>query len=164
MLLACTLTFVVPKGQFRFAPGDVPHPPVQLIFTNEHRLGSANPSCAAVRLAPSAVLPLTVSCPAFNTGNVACADAIASARPAPTVRSGAVADNGNAPFSSRFRNRTRAVAASVPLLAGAVATRADAALSRRGLPPVTSDIAAWRAELASLLARDVSSGQRVLTS
>jgi beta-N-acetylhexosaminidase len=58
----------------------------------------------------------------------------------------------------------RAVAASVPLLAGAVATRADAALSRRGLPPVTSDIAAWRAELASLLAQDVSSGQRVLTS
>ena len=63
----------------------------------------------------------------------------------------------------------RAVAASVPLLAGEAAARADAALSLRGRPPVTPDIAAWRAELEMLLAQnlldqDMPSGRRVLTS
>ena len=58
----------------------------------------------------------------------------------------------------------RAVAASVPLLAGEAAARADAALSLRGRPPVTPDIAAWRAELEMLLAQNMPSDRRVLTS
>ena len=58
----------------------------------------------------------------------------------------------------------RAVATAVPPLAGAAAAGADAALSRRGQPSVTPDIAAWRAEFANLLAQDMSSDRRVLTS
>jgi beta-N-acetylhexosaminidase len=56
----------------------------------------------------------------------------------------------------------RAVAAEAPLLAGKAAARADVALSRRGRA-VAPDTAAWRAELASLLAQDMPSSRRVLT-
>src|SRR5438132_640963 len=57
-----------------------------------------------------------------------------------------------------------AVAAAVPLLAGTAAASADAALSRRGPPPVTPDTTAWRAELEELLAQDIARRRRVLTS
>jgi beta-N-acetylhexosaminidase len=55
------------------------------------------------------------------------------------------------------------VAAAVPVLAGEAATRADAALGRRG-PAWKQDLAALRAELANLLAQDDLAGQRVASS
>ena len=71
LLLADTLSFVVPNPQFRVEPGAVPHPPVQFSAVRGHWLGSEKPICAADRLAPSGVFPHTVrlAVPA-NTGSV----------------------------------------------------------------------------------------------
>jgi beta-N-acetylhexosaminidase len=57
----------------------------------------------------------------------------------------------------------REVAAAVPLLAGAAAERADAALARRG-QSVPGDVAAWRAEFACLMAQDWPAGARAVTA
>src|SRR6266550_8650688 len=57
----------------------------------------------------------------------------------------------------------REIAAAVPLLAGAAAERADAALARRG-QPVPGDVAAWRAEFACLMAQDWPAGARAVTA
>ena len=63
LLLAATLTFVVPKGQVMVDPGEVPHPPVQLSRVNGHAVGSENPNWAGETLAPAGDVPLTVSVP-----------------------------------------------------------------------------------------------------
>ena len=75
LLLACTLTLLVPNGQFSVAPGETPHPPVQFKAVKGQWSGSENPSCEGVRLAPSWVLPLTASVVGpCNTGRVCSAD------------------------------------------------------------------------------------------
>ena len=58
----------------------------------------------------------------------------------------------------------RAVAAAAPLLAGAAAARADAALALRRPPSAPSGAPAWRAELAELLAQDSASDRKVATA
>jgi beta-N-acetylhexosaminidase len=57
----------------------------------------------------------------------------------------------------------QAVAGAVPRLAGAAATRAEAALRRRRQPD-TQEIARLRAELAALLAQQLPAGQTMATS
>src|SRR5947209_8761175 len=58
----------------------------------------------------------------------------------------------------------RAVAAAAPLLSGAAAARADAALALRRPPSAPSDVPAWRAELAELLALGSASEPKVATA
>src|SRR4029077_14070520 len=62
LLLAATLIVFVPAGHVIVEPGDVPHPPVQVMVVSEHEFGSTNPSCAALSAAPNVVFASNVSC------------------------------------------------------------------------------------------------------
>src|SRR5882672_10526097 len=97
LLLADTLTRVVPNGQLSAEPGDVPHPPVHDSLVTPHWFGSVNPSCDGESAAPSSVLPLTVSAAdPPNTGSVFWTEANASARPDPKTLSGPALLSGTA--------------------------------------------------------------------
>ena len=82
LLLADTLTLLVPNEQSSVAPGDVPQPPVQLNLTRGQCSGSVNPSCVGDRLAPIGVFPPTVMVAGpWNAGSIFWTAANASARP-----------------------------------------------------------------------------------
>ena len=109
MLLADTLTFVVPNGQLIVEPGDVPQPPVHDSRVTAHCDGSVNPSWAGEIVAPSGELPLTVMLPLpRNCGSVFCSDASASARPDPNTLSGAASLSGVALATTKLRSVPRA--------------------------------------------------------
>jgi hypothetical protein len=86
LLLAPTLTLVVPNGHVIVEPGLEPHPPVHVSRVIGHWLGSLKPSCDGDRLAPPGVLPLTTSAGGpVSAGSAFFTDAKAFVRPDPNV-------------------------------------------------------------------------------
>src|SRR5437899_6382369 len=141
LLLADTLTLVVPNGHEIVEPGDVPQPPDHERRVSEQPFGSENPSWSAVSVAPSGELPLTVvAADPRNTGSVFCADARASARPYPNTLSGTTSLTCAAFLTIKSRSVVRAVPASSA--DGPPATRHGAACSTSAAMPATCGAAA----------------------
>src|SRR5262249_40064642 len=85
LLLAWTVTLLLPAGQVSVAPGDVPQPPVQLSVVRLHEFGSTKPSCVGVIDAPNVVLAskLRLAAVPVRAGITVRIAWNASARPAP---------------------------------------------------------------------------------
>src|SRR5262249_44265334 len=142
LLLALTVTEFVPVGHVILAPGDVPHPPVQLSVVSAHEFGSTNPSCAGVRSAPNVVFAskVIVGTRPVHVGSTVRTDWNASARPAPNTLSGVLPVSLTAWLSSRSRMVVRAAAAAVVEAARFI--RHGAPCSRSAaMPPMCGDAA-----------------------
>src|SRR5579862_769942 len=117
-LLAITFTFFVPKAQFMLVPVPVPQSPLKFRVASGHVVGTANPSCGAVKLTPVGVLPPTTrEDDPLKAGMVAFTEPSASARPAPKILFGDGPPSGIALFKRRLRRSVRAVTLSSPLFA-----------------------------------------------
>src|SRR5262245_410783 len=89
LLLADTVTVLVPRGQVIVDPGPVPQPPVHERVTNGQLDGSEKPSCAAVSVAlPDAPASRTTDFDPVKTGSVRWTAVAASTRPDPERLSG----------------------------------------------------------------------------
>ena len=127
LLLADTLTFVVPSGQVSVVPGEVPQPPVHLSIVSGHWLGSEKPSCDSDTLAPLDDVPGTVTVPLpVRTGSAAWIEESAFARPDPKVFG---SPRPSAFCTSSLRSVVRAVTGSAAPVAPATRHGADCSAS-----------------------------------
>src|SRR5690349_16748934 len=142
LLLAETVTVLVPAGHVIVVPGDVPQPPVQLSVVSAHEFGSVNPSCDAVSDAPNVVFASKVSVVLrpFHVGMIVRIDPNASARPAPNVLSGVSAVRRTARPSSKSRTVVRAAAAAV-VDAARLSRHGAPCRSSAAMPPMCGDAA-----------------------